>query len=381
MTTEKTEKNISWWWLKLRESKQLKLDRVVIMASAEGYKSHITKNLNRILGKISNLDDKWGQDFLIHINNAKKHSKLCMYKKGKVYAPVHIKRAYMNEIWLSELPPPPGVDTQELLTFVIDDDGTKFKNTLNRMAPSMKTEDLDMWYVTMTNLYAAVDKLFGSEYDEKPLTEELVQLIHRTVTVNVLETAGEYRMVEVGAAGSSVKYESPDKIQPRLSALIEVINANILKATDFQSAAAVGGFFLSEFLLIHPFRDGNGRVSRLLLSHLLRHWTVVPVSLYLRSNRGFYIKAMQSRTTATALPLDVINYVAQCIEETILLHYHDQLDSLPDGSVPAEVSEIDVADKIETVALAGAWSLILYVGLCAVGMLGLSHLAGRAELS
>jgi len=311
------------------------------MISAEGYKKHIEKSIERILRKLSDPNDKWGPDFLIHINNAKRHSNLCRSKSGSIYAPLPIKRAYMNEIWLSELPPPDGVDTQELLNFVIDNDGSAFKKALKGMAPSMETTVLDEWFVLMKNLYDAVNALFGNDFDEKPLSEELISFIHLKVVDKVLDSAGEYRQVEVGAAGSSVKYESPHNIRPRLNALIEVINTHICKAVNFETAAALGGFFLSEFLLIHPFLDGNGRTSRLLLSHLLRHWTVVPISLYLRSNRQYYIKAMQSRTTG--LPLDVITYVAQCIEETVLLHYREQLDSVDDGSVPTDLNSAEPA--------------------------------------
>jgi hypothetical protein len=70
----------------------------------------------------------------------------------------------------------------------------------------------------MSNLYDAVDVLFGNDYDEKPLSEDLVKLIHPKVASNCLNEAGGYRLVDVGAAGSSVKYESPEKVRPRLNA-------------------------------------------------------------------------------------------------------------------------------------------------------------------
>lgn len=337
------------------------------MSQSKGYKAHISKNVERILTKVSNPSDKWAADFLIHIKNTKKHSNLCGFKSGRIYAPLPIKRAYMNDIWLSELPPPPGVDTQELLDFVIEDDGQSFKKSLQAMAPSLEADELDVWFITMKNLYVSVNELFGKNFDETPLSEDLVKSIHLKVTLNVLETSGEYRTVEVGAAGSSVKYESPQNIRPRLISLIEVVNEQIANVLDFESAVALGGFFLSEFLLIHPFRDGNGRTSRLLLSHLLRHWTVVPVSLYLHSNREYYIKAMQSRT-GTALPLDVITYVAQCVEETILLHYCEQLDAVDDGSIPAVTDDEDVRVNVSQSNLT---SRLLVAGVCI--MIILSH--------
>ena len=52
----------------------------------------------------------------------------------------------------------------------------------------------------------------------------------------------------------------------------------------------------------------------------------MPVSLYLRSNRDHYIEVMQSRTSATPIPWKVITYVAECVEETVLVSYREQLD-------------------------------------------------------
>jgi hypothetical protein len=182
------------------------------VVNSKGYKAHISKNVQRLLKKVSDPSEKWAADFLIHIKNIKKHSTLCRFKSGKIYAPLPIKRAYINEIWLSELPPPPGVDTQELLDFVIEDDGQSFKESLQKMAPSLKAADLNAWFVTMTNLYGSVNELFGKDFDDAPLSEDLVKFIHRKVTLNVLVTSGEYRTVEVGAAGSSVKYDSPQNM-------------------------------------------------------------------------------------------------------------------------------------------------------------------------
>jgi Fic family protein len=142
--------------------------------------------------------------------------------------------------------------------------------------------------------------------------------------------AGAYRTVEVGAAGSSVQYEKPQNISPRLASLIAFTNTEYeLLSSDIDKLAHIiclGGFFFSEFLLLHPFRDGNGRTSRLLLSHLLRRHTIVPVSLYLRSNCGYYIEVMQSRTSGTPIPWKVITYVAECVEENLLVSYREQLD-------------------------------------------------------
>eukprot|EP01036_Dinobryon_divergens_P038257 gene38257-50190_t len=295
-----------------------------------GYLEHIKRNFKRLLAKVENSEDQFSKELTIFVTNIKKHSQL--HKNTFFCAPLSIKRAYMNEIWLSELHPPEGVDTQELLNYIIDSDKSLFKTKLQEMAPKLSSDESESWFVQMENLYRAVNELFSPKYDQTLLSEDLIKRVHKMVMNNVQAdgNAGAYRTVEVGAAGSSVQYEKPQNISPRLASLIAFTNTEYeLLSNDVDKLARIiclGGFFLSEFLLLHPFRDGNGRTSRLLLSHLLRRHTIVPVSLYLRSNRDHYIEVMQSRTSATPIPWKVITYVAECVEETVLVSYREQLD-------------------------------------------------------
>ena len=299
-----------------------------------GYLEHVKRNFKCLIDKVANPEDQWSKDIMIFVENIKKHSKLHKDKKTFLCAPLSIKRAYMNEIWLSELRPPEGVDTQELLNYIIDSDKSLFKNKLLEMAPKLCCDELESWFVQMDNLYRAVNELFSAKYERTLLSEDLIREVHKMVMNNVQSdgNAGVYRTVEVGAAGCSVQYEKPHNISPRLASLIAFTNAEyeVLSTThidnQLENIICLGGFFLSEFLLLHPFRDGNGRTSRLLLSHLLRRHTIVPVSLYLRSNRGHYIETMQSRTSGTQVPWKVITYVAECVEETVLVSYREQLD-------------------------------------------------------
>ena len=63
--------------------------------------------------------------------------------------------------------------------------------------------------------------------------------------------------------------------------------------------------------------DGNGRTARLLLSVILKKWTVVPVSLYFESNRNTYLEALHKRGSGTIVPWTVIQYVTFCARETV----------------------------------------------------------------
>ena len=56
-----------------------------------------------------------------------------------------------------------------------------------------------------------------------------------------------------------------------------------------------GSQFLIHFLTIHPFRNGNGRVARLLLSYFLSSVTIVPLSIYSKCENGReeYLKCLR----------------------------------------------------------------------------------------
>jgi hypothetical protein len=68
--------------------------------------------------KLDNPDDKWGSEIRQLIFNTEKHLRMCELNKTILYAPnSSVKRAYINEIWLCEIPPPDGTDTMELLGY------------------------------------------------------------------------------------------------------------------------------------------------------------------------------------------------------------------------------------------------------------------------
>lgn len=82
-------------------------------------------------------------------------------------------------------------------------------------------------------------------------------------------------------------------------------------------AICLGAFFLSEFLLIHPFYDGNGRTARILLSHIIRPHTVVPLSLYSSHDpSSAYLKALEAegRTIPWAVLILYLNVLWQIVK-------------------------------------------------------------------
>ena len=86
----------------------------------------------------------------------------------------------------------------------------------------------------------------------------------------------------------------------------------------------VGVLLFSEFLLIHPFADGNGRTARLLTNFILRGTTFVPLSLY-NKDRELYLKVLEDRSLERTSPPTALAFnMLLCARKT----YEDLLESI-----------------------------------------------------
>ena len=102
------------------------------------------------------------------------------------------------------------------------------------------------------------------------VTEQTIRDLHRMSRGQVWD-AGQYKdkegdIIEKYANGSRRVRFKPVSVAQTQSAMVELVGAwgACLKERWIHPLVALGAFSL-DFLCIHPFRDGNGRVSRLLL--------------------------------------------------------------------------------------------------------------------
>ena len=113
--------------------------------------------------------------------------------------------------------------------------------------------------------------IIHSSYENLDLTEDLICLLHRTIEeeTNRLE-AGRYKktnnfIMEYGPDGSRrVRFKpvSAKKVQENMEQLI-LAYYEARQDSEIPALMLIPCFIL-DFLCIHPFLDGNGRVSRLL---------------------------------------------------------------------------------------------------------------------
>ncbi len=110
------------------------------------------------------------------------------------------------------------------------------------------------------NMKECVDFIFRTK---KEVTESFILDLHQMEMKGVLEEAGKYRTVDVKVGN----YVCPpwEDIPKLMKGFIEWYDSVCEKIHPFELAALVH----ARFVRIHPFRDGNGRMARLLMNYIL----------------------------------------------------------------------------------------------------------------
>ncbi len=109
-----------------------------------------------------------------------------------------------------------------------------------------------------------------------PLTPETILKLHQMIRPNIWDS-GKYKtddgeIIEKHSDGRITIRFKPLSAQETPEAIKQLCQdtARMLKSRETPTLAVLAAFNL-DFLCIHPFRDGNGRVSRLLILLLMYH--------------------------------------------------------------------------------------------------------------
>jgi Fic family protein len=145
--------------------------------------------------------------------------------------------------------------------------------------------------------------------DDKSITEGNIKDLHKLFYTGIdEENAGKYRTVQAIITGSKYTLPKPEDIQNLMTKFVSRFEE--LKQTIHPVEAAAIAH--KEFVFIHPFVDGNGRVARLLMNLVLLQsgYTIAIIPPILRSQ---YIQALEKAHKDDS---DFTNLIAQCVKET-----------------------------------------------------------------
>lgn len=106
-----------------------------------------------------------------------------------------------------------------------------------------------------------VKKTFHTKFDVS-----YIKSIHSHIFEDIFDWAGKFREVpvykqEVVIPGLSLNYTDPKNIEKELSDCLEKINDTNWSALTLEQKSATFTKYLTQFWLIHPFRDGNTRTT------------------------------------------------------------------------------------------------------------------------
>lgn len=152
-------------------------------------------------------------------------------------------------------------------------------------------------------------------------TPELLLSIHREVGRGVIPDAGTIRTKWLAPAQEDWIYLAPHLVRSSLDTLCREVQRAIerIDKTDLLARVRLAASFMTIFLHIHPFSNGNGRVARLAMSWLLRDVTTVPVPLITSiAGRDMYLDAIRdSRHIAPFLPVNLARLILESVHKTI----------------------------------------------------------------
>jgi len=115
----------------------------------------------------------------------------------------------------------------------------------------------------------------------KYLSENLIKEIHRILMDNI-EKGGEYRNADLIITGAKFKPPSHFIIKYELENFFHTLKNNEL------NEIALAAYTHGEFVKIHPFSDGNGRTSRIIMNYQLIKEDFLPININVEKKEEYY---------------------------------------------------------------------------------------------
>lgn len=143
----------------------------------------------------------------------------------------------------------------------------------------------------------------------RAITEANIKKLHKLFYYRIDEKeAGKYRKEKVIITGSRYSLPSPEKVPLLMKEFAEKLEGLREKSHPIEFSALVH----KDFVFVHPFLDGNGRVARLLMNLCLLQdsYMIAIIPPILRSE---YIQALEKAHTDDK---PFVKFIAERVKET-----------------------------------------------------------------
>ncbi len=171
-------------------------------------------------------------------------------------------------------------------------------------------------HIEAKNDAEAFDLMVNLVRRKEKITQETIQRLHETLMKGLIEKPGIYRRENIRITGSPISPPSYTKIIKLMDEYIK--NIEEIDIHPIKKAAYVH----YEFVRIHPFIDGNGRLARLLTNLYLMQQGYPPIILR-REDRKKYYDTLRKADQGDLSPFT--NFIAKAVNEA-LMYYLSVLD-------------------------------------------------------
>lgn len=189
-------------------------------------------------------------------------------------------------------------------------------NTLSLIETKVVIEDqLSIGGKHLREIYEVVNHHKAFSYvkqcisSNRPLEEIIVKDIHAILMESIL-LGGIYRSVDVRITGAKHRPPSPHAMYLQIKNFYD----ELPKKTEL-NAVELAAWTHAEFVKIHPFEDGNGRTSRLLMNFQLMNQGFLPIIIE-KERRLEYFDALECYATEGDVE-PFTNMVAQLEEDQL----------------------------------------------------------------
>lgn len=206
--------------------------------------------------------------------------------------------------------------TPEITMLLEHDILGRAKEFIDALPPAMMDRAINWAYLHETQDSFAIEKEAPSEdkarrfikllrqaHERKPLTEDFLVNLQNATVANPLDLAAAFRHEQnhlgngmQGAAGVTYVPPPPDLCRELMESLMRFAN----EAPTQIDPLVAAGIISFGFVFIHPFMDGNGRLSRFLIHQALcqagalENGLLLPVSVAMKREERLYLETLQA---------------------------------------------------------------------------------------
>ncbi|QQE86036.1 Fic family protein [Pseudomonas putida] len=191
----------------------------------------------------------------------------------------------------------------------------KAKNFIGSLPPLMMDRAINWAYLHETQDSFAIEKeaptedksrrfikLLRQAHERHPLTEDYLVTLQNATVANPLDLAAAFRHEQnhlsngmQGAAGVTYVPPPPGLCRELMESLMRFANEGPTQIDPLVAASIIS----FGFVFLHPFMDGNGRLSRFLIHQALCHsgalenGLLLPVSVAMKREERLYLETLQ----------------------------------------------------------------------------------------